>query len=101
MLRRSSAKWCARLLRWRSGRSFAFASVAVGFGTSLTAIRAAEPTAALPPPAIRAIDFVVDVRPLLAKHCLACHGEDLQESGLRLDQKQAALGGGKNGPAIQ
>ena len=55
----------------------------------------------LPPPAERKIDFVKDVRPLLQKHCLQCHGEKKQESGLRLDGKEAALRGGDFGKVIE
>ena len=40
------------------------------------------------------------IQPLLKKHCYECHGPDKQESGLRLDQKQAALKGGNGGPAV-
>src|SRR5262245_44122093 len=46
----------------------------------------------LPAAAARKVDFVVDIRPILAKHCYACHGPTKQESGYRLDRKQAALG---------
>jgi hypothetical protein len=49
---------------------------------------------ALPPPLARPVDFVADVRPLLARHCHTCHGADLQEGGLRLDQQAAAMTGG-------
>jgi mono/diheme cytochrome c family protein len=51
-------------------------------------------TAADPP------DYVRDVKPLLAKHCLSCHGPDKQRSGLRLDTAVFALKGGNSGPAI-
>ncbi len=48
-----------------------------------------------------ATDFERDVLPLLQTHCLACHGEDLAEAGLRLDQPQFALRGGDSGePSI-
>ena len=47
------------------------------------------------------IDFVREVRPILAEHCYACHGAKKQEGGLRLDRKAAALQGGDNyAPAI-
>ncbi len=47
------------------------------------------------------VDFVRDVRPLLEKHCVSCHGAEKQKSGLRLDIKEAALTGGDNhGPDI-
>lgn len=47
------------------------------------------------------IDFVQQVRPILERHCLRCHGPEKQEAGLRLDQRQAALRGGDSySPAI-
>ena len=46
-------------------------------------------------------DFVRDIQPLLAKHCLACHAGDDAESGLRLDiRSQAFTGGDGHGAAI-
>lgn len=54
----------------------------------------------LPPPASKKIDFVVDVQPILAQKCYSCHGEEAQQSGLRLDRRQAALRGGDYGPVI-
>ena len=48
-----------------------------------------------------ATDFVHDIRPLLEKHCYACHSGDQAKSGLRLDLKAAAFKGGDGwGPAI-
>ena len=44
--------------------------------------------------------FEQEVRPLLAKRCLACHGPDRQRSGLRLDHIQTILEGGERGPAL-
>lgn len=55
----------------------------------------------LPPPADRKIDFAKDVRPLLAKHCWACHGETKHESGLRLDRRESVLQGGDLGKVIE
>ncbi len=40
------------------------------------------------------------VRPLLAAHCVSCHGPAKQKGGLRLDRKADALQGGDSGPAI-
>lgn len=62
--------------------------------------RAGGPAAELPPAAPRAVSFVRDVQALLARHCHACHGQNVQEGGLRHDQKAAALPGGNSGPAI-
>lgn len=44
--------------------------------------------------------FVKDVQPLLAKHCIECHGSKKDESGLRLDSPTAILTGGYSGPAV-
>src|SRR5262249_29173571 len=68
----------------------------------LVAVRAmaAEPTAPLPAPAARGIDFAADIRPLLQKNCFSCHGPEHQEGGLRLDQRQRALDGGDSGAEI-
>ncbi len=54
----------------------------------------------LPPPATRPVDFEKDVRPILAKSCVRCHGEKAAKGGLVLDQKDDALRGGDNGPAF-
>jgi cytochrome c553 len=35
-------------------------------------------------------NFSRDVQPLLAKRCIACHGPDTQEAGLRLDDRSGA-----------
>jgi hypothetical protein len=46
-------------------------------------------------------DFVHDIRPLLEKHCYACHSGEQAKSGLRLDLKAASFKGGDGwGPAI-
>ncbi len=46
------------------------------------------------------VDFVRDVRPILAAHCWSCHGDKANEGGLRLHTRKAALAGGDSGTAI-
>ena len=41
--------------------------------------------------ASHAIDFSRDIRPVLAKHCYACHGPDQSEGGLRLSERDSAI----------
>ncbi len=41
-----------------------------------------------------------DVRPVLAAHCVGCHGPTKQKGGLRLDRKVDALRGGDGGASI-
>src|SRR5215475_4447154 len=55
----------------------------------------------LPPPVKVKVDFARDIEPLLAKRCQVCHGAQQQMSGLRLDQKEAALKGGAAGIDIR
>ena len=43
------------------------------------------------------LDFQRDIAPILEEHCWNCHGEDEQESGLRLDRRAAILKGGDYG----
>lgn len=45
--------------------------------------------------------YVRDVKPILARHCVSCHGGEKPRGGLRLDTAEAALRGGKNGPVIE
>ena len=41
------------------------------------------------------------IRPLLAQHCLECHGAEKQEGGLRLDSREGWQRGGDRGAAIE
>ncbi|MFO0907685.1 MAG: DUF1553 domain-containing protein [Isosphaeraceae bacterium] len=50
--------------------------------------------------AAEAVDYVRHVKPLLAKHCVSCHGSIKPRAGLRLDTARSALQGGTSGPAI-
>jgi hypothetical protein len=47
-----------------------------------------------------AVQFEKQVRPLLVKHCIKCHGPRKQEGGLRLDSREAIFKGGETGPAV-
>jgi mono/diheme cytochrome c family protein len=47
-----------------------------------------------------AADFGADVEPIFHERCYMCHGPANQMSGLRLDQKAAALKGGYSGAVI-
>lgn len=44
--------------------------------------------------------FEIHVRPVLAQHCIKCHGEEKQEGGLQLTTLAQLLEGGDSGPAI-
>ena len=48
----------------------------------------------------RAAQFEREIRPVLVKECIKCHGEKKQEGGLRLDTPAGMLKGGDSGAAI-
>lgn len=47
-----------------------------------------------------AVDYLVEIRPLLKGRCYACHGGLKQEAGLRLDTVAAMIQGGDSGAVI-
>lgn len=52
-------------------------------------------------PTAYAVDYEKDIRPLLEKNCLECHGPEKQKSQLRVDRRTSLLRGGDGGlPAI-
>ncbi len=46
------------------------------------------------------VDYRQEIKPLLAKHCVACHGEARPRGGLKLDSAANALKGGKAGASV-
>ncbi|MEX2215534.1 MAG: PSD1 and planctomycete cytochrome C domain-containing protein, partial [Phycisphaeraceae bacterium] len=64
------------------------------------AVTAAIDLTKLPAPEKRKIDFIKDVQPIFAAHCISCHGGDKQKSDYRLDRKASAFKGGSIGGAI-
>jgi cytochrome c553 len=59
-----------------------------------------HPASASTPTAEQIAAFEKEVRPLLVEKCARCHGPKKQESGLRLDSRDALMRGGESGPAI-
>ena len=46
------------------------------------------------------VDFTGEIQPILKKRCEGCHGAAQQISGVRFDQRDAAMAGGYSGPVI-
>ncbi|SIN80861.1 Planctomycete cytochrome C [Singulisphaera sp. GP187] len=46
------------------------------------------------------VDYVQDVKPILTKHCVSCHGATKPRANLRLDTAAAAIRGGDGGPSV-
>jgi mono/diheme cytochrome c family protein len=68
----------------------------LGLGIRLTILASLW---ALPASADEQERFETEVRPVLAKHCWACHRQSAM-GGLRLDSRAGMLQGGKSGPAV-
>ena len=47
------------------------------------------------------VDYLLEVKPLLAQQCYKCHGASQQKGGLRLDTAAFARKGGERGAAIR
>src|SRR5437868_6838064 len=54
----------------------------------------------LPAPAGKTIDFARDIKPVLDRSCVSCHGPEKQRGGLRLDNGLDAHKGGNSGPVL-
>src|SRR6185436_16679227 len=52
-------------------------------------------------PCSAAVDYLREVKPLLAEHCYKCHGAQQKKSELRLDTAALAAKGGENGAAFK
>ena len=76
---------------FRSCRTAAAIVLLAAFGAA--GRLAAQSPAADPSPAEQ-VDFVRDVWPIFSRNCLGCHGKAEQESGFRLDSREAALSSG-------
>jgi hypothetical protein len=50
--------------------------------------------------AAESVDYLRDVKPVLAAHCYACHGALQQKGGLRLDTAKLVRDGGNDGPVV-
>lgn len=90
-----------------TGQALSFLAPLVVMSISLTAMRAEladskmnELTPKLPPPATATIDFDSQIRPILEDRCFRCHGPEKPKSGFRLDTRETALKGGKEGVDI-
>ncbi len=55
---------------------------------------------AIPQPPSAGIDFARDVRPILERFCVECHGAALAEADLRLDVRDRFLSGGASGRPV-
>jgi uncharacterized membrane protein len=55
----------------------------------------------LPEPVKRPVKYFGDIHPVLAEHCVSCHGPEKQKAKLRLDSLEATLKGGADGAGFE
>jgi mono/diheme cytochrome c family protein len=88
--------------RYNRGRRFLL--TLVGFlmsaGGAAAVFAADVDVSKLPPAAEKPVDFSRDIAPIFDKSCLRCHGPERPKSGFRLDNRDSALKGGKEGVDI-
>ncbi len=71
--------------------------VCFAFALAVPGLASGDPA---PPGTSPAVDYLKDVRPILARNCYQCHGAKAHKGGLRLDTVQAITQGGDSGPAV-
>ena len=72
-------------------------AVAAAVTVSLCALLGAQSS---PSPAVPPVSFTTDVRPILERSCLSCHGDTVQLGKLDLRTRESALRGGTRGSDI-
>src|SRR6266550_7068220 len=68
--------------------------------TLMTVLVASILPANWPARAENKVDFAKQIQPILQQNCVKCHGPEKQKAKLRLDSKEAAMKGGKDGVVI-
>jgi mono/diheme cytochrome c family protein len=71
------------------------AGVAAAVAFSIAAVTAPTPVRAADAPNPEGVKlFEAKIRPILAEHCVSCHGPDKQKGKLRLDTREGLIKGG-------
>ncbi|HVY60123.1 MAG TPA: c-type cytochrome domain-containing protein [Planctomycetota bacterium] len=72
------------------------AAGALGAGAALlAALCAVSPAPSQAAPGPKPVSFVTDVKPILERSCVGCHGQGKAKSGYRMDSKESAMKGGQ------
>ena len=50
--------------------------------------------------AIKPVDYLTEIKPMLAQRCSGCHGPETQKSGYRVDSAKSLIQGGDTGEAV-
>ncbi len=72
--------------------------LAFGTGQNTPDKQGSQP--ALPPASEKKVNFSKDIRPILERSCLTCHGAQQRMGGFQIDTRELFLKGGASGPAV-
>ena len=71
-------------------------------GFTIAALAAEVDVSKLPPASTQKdVTYAKDIKPILEKSCVKCHGTEKPKAKLRLDSLEAALKGSENGKVIE
>ena len=71
-------------------------------GFTIAALAAEVDVSKLPPASTQKdVTYAKDIKPILEKSCVKCHGAEKPKAKLRLDSLEAALKGSENGKVIE
>jgi hypothetical protein len=59
-----------------------------------------EQRAKMPPPAQEQVDFASQIRPIIERSCVKCHGRGRNKGGFIVETRASFLKGGDTGPAV-
>lgn len=82
-------------------KSFPLVALACLLSPWATTLRGDTETKPLPPVASRKVDFHTDVAPILANHCVRCHGNGSRKGEFSIDTREELLKGGESGMAVE
>src|SRR5579872_5600634 len=85
---------------WTLATAVAGALVALSARSSPYRLQAVKPPERASVRSEDAAFFEAKVRPLLFENCFACHGDQKQMGGLRLDSREALAKGAASGPVV-
>jgi mono/diheme cytochrome c family protein len=76
-------------------------SFALGFVSAQAAEKKGVDLSKLPPASDKtSVTYATDIKPILEKSCITCHGADKHKGRLRLDGLEAVLKGGEDGKVV-
>ena len=81
------------------GPKFVFAGLCLGFALAAGAAEKVDVTKLPPPAAKTGLTYEKDIKPIVEKSCVNCHGPEKPKSKYRVDSREALIKGGSSDEA--